>query len=35
MARTMMANPKPSVRQVAEQLGVHRSTLYRNLASPR
>jgi DNA invertase Pin-like site-specific DNA recombinase len=33
MARTMMANPKLSARQVAEQLGVHRSTLYRCLAS--
>ena len=33
MARTMMANPKLSARQVAEQLGVHRSTLYRSLAS--
>ena len=31
MARTMMANPKLSGRQVAEQLGVHRSTLYRSL----
>lgn len=33
MARTMMANPKLSARQVAEQLGVHRSTLYRSLAA--
>ncbi len=33
MARTMMANPKLSARQVAEQLGVHRATLYRSLAS--
>lgn len=31
MARTMMANPKLSARQVADQLGVHRATLYRNL----
>jgi DNA invertase Pin-like site-specific DNA recombinase len=35
MARTMMANPKLSARQVAEQLGVHRATLYRNLAARR
>ena len=34
MARTLMANPKLSSRQVAEQLGVHRATLYRSLASP-
>lgn len=33
MARTMLANPKLSARQVAAQLGVHRSTLYRNLAA--
>jgi len=33
MARTMMANPNLSARHVATQLGVHRSTLYRNLAS--
>ena len=31
MARTMMQNPNLSARQVAEQLGVHRSTLYRSL----
>jgi len=31
MARTMMANPKLSARQVADQLGVHRATLYRSL----
>ena len=31
MARSMMANPKLSARQVAEELGVHRATLYRNL----
>ena len=31
MAHTMMANPKLSARQVAEQLGVHRATLYRHL----
>lgn len=33
MARTMMANPKISARQVAQQLGVHRATLYRSLGS--
>lgn len=32
MARTMMANPRISARQVADQLGVHRATLYRSLA---
>ena len=32
MARTSMANPRLSARQVAEQLGVHRSTLYHSLA---
>lgn len=32
MARSMMANPKLSARKVAEQLGVHRATLYRNLS---
>jgi DNA invertase Pin-like site-specific DNA recombinase len=32
MARAMLANPKIAARQVAEQLGVHRSTLYRHLA---
>ena len=32
MARTMMANPKLSARQVAAQLGVYRATLYRSLA---
>jgi len=31
MARSMMQNPNLSARQVAEQLGVHRSTLYRSL----
>jgi IS30 family transposase len=31
MARTLMANPVLSARVVAEQLGVHRSTLYRSL----
>ena len=31
MARTMMANPNLSARQVAAQLGVHRATLYRSL----
>ena len=34
MARTMMDNPNLSARQVAQQLGVHRSTLYRCLQSP-
>lgn len=34
MARTMMQNPNLSARQVAEQLGVHRSTLYRSLQAP-
>jgi DNA invertase Pin-like site-specific DNA recombinase len=34
MARSMMANPKLSARQVADQLGVHRATLYRNLCLP-
>lgn len=32
MARSMLANPKLSARQVAAQLGVHRATLYRYLA---
>jgi DNA invertase Pin-like site-specific DNA recombinase len=32
MARTLLANPKLSARQVAAQLGVHRTTLYRSLA---
>jgi len=32
MARSMLASPKLSARQVAQQLGVHRSTLYRSLA---
>jgi len=32
MARTLLANPKLSARQVAAQLGVHRATLYRYLA---
>jgi DNA invertase Pin-like site-specific DNA recombinase len=31
MARTLMANPALSAAMVAHQLGVHRSTLYRNL----
>jgi len=35
MARTLMSNPALSGREVAEQLGVHRSTLYRSLSSPR
>ena len=33
MARTLMKNPKLSAVQVAQQLGVHRSTLYRSLGS--
>ena len=33
IARTLMANPKLSARQVADQLGVHRSTLYRAIAA--
>ena len=33
MARTLMANPRLSARQVAEQLGVHRATLYRSRAA--
>ncbi|MBI5500642.1 MAG: Hin recombinase [Deltaproteobacteria bacterium] len=32
MARTLMANPNLSARQVARQPGVHRAALYRNLA---
>ena len=35
MARTMLANPKLSARQVAAQLGVHRATLYRSLERQR
>ena len=31
MARAMMVNPKLSARQIADQLGVHRATLYRSL----
>jgi len=33
MAQTLMANPRLSAAQVARQLGVHRSTLYRSLGS--
>jgi DNA invertase Pin-like site-specific DNA recombinase len=33
MARSMLANPKLSARLVAEQLGVHRATLYRHLGA--
>jgi DNA invertase Pin-like site-specific DNA recombinase len=33
MARAMMANPNLSARQVADQLGVHRATLYRALGA--
>jgi DNA invertase Pin-like site-specific DNA recombinase len=32
MARTLRTNPKLSAREVAAQLGVHRTTLYRALA---
>jgi len=35
MARTMLANPRLSARQIAHQLGVHRATLYRSLAAHR
>jgi DNA invertase Pin-like site-specific DNA recombinase len=31
MARTLMENPSLTARQVAQQLGVHRATLYRSL----
>ena len=31
MAEAMMADPDISTKQIAEQLGVHRSTLYRHL----
>jgi DNA invertase Pin-like site-specific DNA recombinase len=34
MARIMIANPNLSARQVADQLGVHRTTLYRSLSTP-
>jgi len=34
MARTAMASPRLSARQVAEQFGVHGSTLYRSLSAP-
>ncbi len=34
MARTLLANPSLSARQVAAQLGVHRATLYCYLARP-
>jgi DNA invertase Pin-like site-specific DNA recombinase len=34
MARTLLDNSRLSSRQVAEQLGVHRSTLYRSLRAP-
>ena len=33
IARALIANPKISARQVAQQLGVHRATLYRSLAA--
>ena len=33
MAKTMMSNPALSAHQVAEQLGVHRATLYRSINS--
>ncbi len=35
MARTLLANPNLSTRQVAAQLGVHGATLYRSLAETR
>ena len=35
MARTLMTNPMLSAAKVAEQLGVHRSTLYRSLCPRR
>ena len=35
MARTLMANPSLSARQVAAQLGVHRATLYRSFQRQR
>jgi DNA invertase Pin-like site-specific DNA recombinase len=35
MARTMMANPQLSARQIAVELGVHRATLYRSLGRRR
>lgn len=35
MVRTMLENPRISARQVADQFGVHRATLYRALALPR
>ena len=31
MAKAMTADPSISIRQVAEQFGIHRSTLYRHL----
>ena len=31
MAKAMTADPDISTRQVAEQFGIHRSTLYRHL----
>ncbi|MCP3956620.1 MAG: recombinase family protein [bacterium] len=33
MARSMMANPELSAQQLADELGVHRSTLYRAVRS--
>ena len=33
MARSMMSNPMLSANHVAQQLGVHRSTLYRALGA--
>lgn len=35
MAEAMMADPNLSTKQIAEQLGVHRSTLYRHLSNRR
>ena len=34
MAEAMLADPNLSARQVAQQLGVHRATLYRNVGRP-
>jgi transposase len=34
MARTLIANPNLSTRQVVRQLGVHSATLYRSLSAP-
>jgi len=34
MARVLMANRTMSAREIADQMGVHRATLYRSLGSP-